>query len=159
MSHIRKFEGFKKSKTEEKINEDTNIVEYDGSVIYKVNVVCDVPAKLLSSYAKKVKQNTKIEMADQYSNKTSAEELVKYVLKDGLDADKIPATALVGGSQTQGQTQAQGQGNMSANAQGQLQDNGSQVQVQSVQAQPQSQAQGKNQEDFESVQNDEDLPM
>ena len=51
MSRVKKFDGFRN-----KINEDTNVVEYDGSIIYKVNVICDVPAKLLSSYAKKVKQ-------------------------------------------------------------------------------------------------------
>ena len=146
MSRVKKFDGFRN-----KINEDTNVVEYDGSIIYKVNVICDVPAKLLSSYAKKVKQNTGKDIADQYSNNTLAEELVKYVLKDSLDADKIPATALIGGNKGQGQVQSQ------QPAQGQ---NQGQVQVQSTQAQPQSQVQSQSQGDFEDVQkSDEDLPL
>ena len=155
MKHMKKFEGFKNKPEENKINETVFQVENT----YRVNVIVDVEAKILSGYAKKVKQNMNKEITDLMGNAMLAEEIVKWVLKDGLDVEKIPASAIIGGGQAQGQGQGQAQGQVQvqdAQAQGQ----GSQVQVQSVQAQPQSQSQGQSQGDFENVQgSDEDLPI
>ena len=102
--HIRNFGGFRnRAETLENINE--HVIQVDNT--YQVSVIAKVEAKLISAYAKKVEQNTGIKVADVYGNNQLAELIVAWVLQDGLDADKIPATAIVGGSQGQGQTQAQ----------------------------------------------------
>ena len=103
MKHIRNFGGFKNKPEVENINE--HVIQVDNT--YQVSVIAKVEAKLLSTYSKKVEQNTGIKVADVYGNNQLAELLVAWVLQDGLDADKIPATAIVGGSNGQGQTQAQ----------------------------------------------------
>ena len=140
MSHIKKFEGFK-NKFKENLNETVFQVEN----LYRVQVIVDVESKVLSSYAKKVKQNMNKDIADLMGNAQLAEELVKWVLKDGLDAEKIPASAIIGGAQGQGQAQGQvqvqpqsqddddmeGQVQPAAQAQSQVQ-----AQVQPSQAQP-----------------------
>lgn len=156
MKHVKKFEGFR-NKPETKIEEvkDENVVnetvlQLDN--VYKVIVAVDVEQKFLSAYAKKVKQNTNKEITDIYGNAMLAEELVHWVLKNGLDVDKIAANALIGGAQGQAQGQAQAQG----------------IQVDSnPQAQPDAQAQVPAEEgqNFEEVQdndvqaNQEELPL
>lgn len=129
MKHIKKFDGFK---SKDSVNETVYQVENT----YRVNVIVDVEAKLLSAYSKKVKQNLNKEIQDLMGNAMLAEELVKYVIKDGLDADKIPASAIIGGAQ--GQAQGQGQAQVQIDSQAQ---NDGQVQVQTSQAQPQAQSQ------------------
>ncbi len=129
--HVKNFNGFR---NKEVVNETVYQVENT----YRVNVIVDVEAKILSSYSKKVKQNTGKEIQDLMGNAMLAEELVKYIIKENLDADKIPANAIIGGAQ--GQAQAQGQvQDMQAQVQPQAQiQDGSQVQVQ-TQVQPQGQ--------------------
>ena len=152
MKHIRKFEGFKKS--EEKINETVYQVENT----YRVNIIVDVESKLLSSYCKKVKQNLNKEIQDLMGNAMLAEELVKWVVKENLDADKIPANAIIGGAQTQGQSQGQGQMQAQPQMQDQSQTQGQgQTQDQS-QGQSQVQVSSGGQGQFESPK-DEDLPI
>ena len=129
MKHIKNFDGFK---SKDSVNETVYQVENT----YRVNVIVDVEAKLLSAYSKKVKQNLNKEIQDLMGNAMLAEELVKYVIKDGLDADKIPASAIIGGAQ--GQAQGQGQAQVQIDSQAQ---NDGQVQVQTSQAQPQAQSQ------------------
>lgn len=153
--HIKNFNGFRSKET---VNETVYQVENT----YRVNVIVDVEAKLLSSYSKKVKQNTGKEIQDLMGNAMLAEELVKYIIKENLDADKIPATAIIGGAQ--GQAQAQGgqaqvqTGDMSVDAQGNLND-GSQGQAQ-VQTQVQPQGQGQSQVQVSSAaQGGENLPI
>ena len=133
MKHIKKFDGFK---SKDSVNETVYQVENT----YRVNVIVDVEAKLLSAYSKKVKQNLNKEIQDLMGNAMLAEELVKYVIKDGLDADKIPASAIIGGAQGQAQGQVQGQGQAQVQIDSQAQNDG-QVQVQTSQAQPQAQSQ------------------
>ena len=134
--HVKNFNGFRNK-------EEVNETVYQVENTYRVNVIVDVEAKLLSAYSKKVKQNTGKEIQDLMGNSMLAEELVKFVIKENLDADKIPANAIIGG-QGQGQTQAQGgqaqvqTGDMSVNADGQLQ------------GQPQSQVQAPQSQDGQS---------
>lgn len=147
--HVKNFNGFRNKET---VNETVYQVENT----YRVNVIVDVEAKLLSSYSKKVKQNTGKEIQDLMGNAMLAEELVKYVIKENLDPDKIPATAIIGGAQGQ----AQGQAQMDVQAQPQAQAQDAQVQVQT---QPQAQAQdsqGQSQVQVSSAaQGGENLPI
>jgi hypothetical protein len=148
--HIKKFEGFRTVKTEvNPINETV----YQVEDLFRVNIIVDVPMKVLSAYSKKVEQNTQKKLVDLMGNAMLAEELVKYVIKEGLDADKIPATAIIGGAQ--GQAQSQG-GQAQVQVQPVAQSPQGQAQVQPVQGQgaPQSQSQ----EGFEDVKQ-EDLPI
>ena len=143
MKHVKKFEGFKSNKPEVKIEDKVNETVFQVENTYRVNIIADVDAKLLSAYAKKVKQNMNKEITDLMGNAMLAEELVKWVLKDGLDAEKIPASAIIGGAQAQGQAQAQPQAQ--PQAQVQIQDAQAQPQAQvqvQAQAQPQAQSQG-----------------
>jgi hypothetical protein len=149
--HVKNFNGFRTK--QEVVNETVYQVENT----YRVNVIVDVEAKLLSSYSKKVKQNTGKEIQDLMGNAMLAEELVKYIIKENLDADKIPATAIIGGAQgqAQGQGQAQAQ-DIQAQPQAQTQD--AQVQTQ-TQVQPQSQD-GQSQVQVSSAgQGGENLPI
>jgi len=155
MKHIRKFEGFR-TKPEEKVNETVFQVENT----YRVNIIADVEAKLLSAYAKKVKQNMNKDIADLMGNAMLAEEIVKWVLINGLDVEKIPASAIIGGAQGQAQGQSQVQIQDEVQPQGQPQ---AQVQVQS---QPQVQAQGQGMEEVQTqpqtqvqTQGSEELPV
>lgn len=164
MKHVRKFEGFRNNKPEinsEKINE--TVFQVDN--IYRVNVIVDVESKLLSAYAKKVKQNTGKEINDLLSNAMIAEEIVRWVLKDGLDVEKIPGNAIIGGAQgqaqpSQGQTQIQTQVEPQGQAQGQ---NMEEVQTQGQgQSQGQGQIQGQSQMQTQlqgQSQDDEELPI
>lgn len=130
MKHVKKFEGFK-SKSEENINESVFQVENT----YKVNLIIEVEQKFLSAYSKKVKQNTNKDTSDFMSTPQLAEEVVKWVVKEGMDVEKIPANAIIGGAQAQAQAQPQAQEEV------QIQDPGeSQAQVQ-IQDPGESQAQ------------------
>lgn len=169
MKHVRKFEGFRNNKPEINSQEKINETVFQVDNIYRVNVIVDVEAKLLSAYAKKVKQNTGKEINDLLSNAMIAEEIVRWVLKDGLDVEKIPGNAIIGGAQgqaqpsqaqTQVQTQMETQGQMQAQPQAQGQDM-EEVQAQGQgqgQAQGQAQAQGQGQGQAQG-QGGEELPI
>ena len=147
--HLKNFNGFR---SKEIVNETVYQVENT----YRVNVIVDVEAKILSSYSKKVKQNTGKEIQDLMGNAMLAEELVKYIIKENLDADKIPANAIIGGV-AQGQAQSQGQvQDMQAQPQAQSQDG--QVQVQ-TQSQPQAQSQDGQVQVSSAAQGGENLPI
>jgi len=150
--HIKKFEGFRTVKPEvDPINETV----YQVEDLFRVNIIVDVPMKVLSAYSKKVEQNTQKKLVDLMGNAMLAEELVKWVIKEGLDADKIPATAIIGGAQGQAQSQG-GQAQVQVQPVAQSPQGQGQVQAQPVQGQgaPQSQSQGG----FEDVKQ-EDLPI
>ena len=160
MKHVRKFEGFRNNKPEINSEEKINETVFQVDNIYRVNVIVDVEAKLLSAYAKKVKQNTGKEINDLLSNAMIAEEIVRWVLKDGLDVEKIPGNAIIGGAQgqaqpSQAQTQVQTQMEPQAQPQGQEQD------MEEVQAQPQSQGQSQEQssQGQSQAQGGEELPI
>ena len=133
--HIKRFESFRKNK------EITNETVFSVDDVFRVNIIVDVPMKIVTSYAKKVEQNTQKKLLDNMSNSMVAEELVKYVVKEGLDVEKISATALIGG-----QAQAQGSTN---------------VEIQPTQTQGQAQPEVRIEEptdNFEEVQG-ENLPQ
>jgi len=158
MKHVRKFESYRNSKKVE--SEPTSIKESVLQIndIYKVKAMVDVPKSLLNAYSKKVKEAGKKELDGFFSMDAIAEELVKYVLTNFLDVDKIPAGALYG--ETLDELQSQGQAQIQPQAQPQSQEaptkddsaiqpqgqpqGGTKPQVQS-QAQPQAQTQGQGQ--------------
>ena len=147
--HLKNFNGFKNKET---INETV----YQVDNLYRVQIIVDVEASILSKYSKKVKQNTGKELQDMLGNAQLAEELVKYIIKENLDADKIPANAIIGGG-AQGQAQSQGQvQDMQAQPQAQSQDG--QVQVQ-TQSQPQAQSQDGQVQVSSAAQGGENLPI
>ena len=163
MKHIRKFEGFRNNKPE--AQETVNETVFQVENTYRVNIIADVEAKLLSAYAKKVKQNMNKEITDLMGNAMLAEELVKWVLINGLDVEKIPASAIIGGAQGQGQSQGQAQVQSQSQDQAQSQPQAQvqsqpQVQVQSQpQAQVQTQSQSQDMEEVQSQKGNEELPV
>lgn len=143
MKHIKKFESYRVGRKREEIIRESVLQVND---IYKVKSMIDIPQSLINAYIKKVKDNTGKNLRQFFGDMDIAEEIVKHVAQTGIDADKIPATALVGG--VQGQAQGQGQAQPQAQAQTEPQAQ-PQVQVQ-TEAQPQAQAQTGG-EDFEEV--------
>lgn len=144
MNHIRKFQSFRKGKRREEIIKEAVFQVND---IYKVKTTIDIPQSLINAYVKKVKDNTGKNLRQFFGDMDIAEEIVKFVAQNGLDADKLSANALVGGGQEQSQVQSQPQAQTQPQAQSQPQ---SQVQVQTqgegqAQGQTQGQAQGQGQ--------------
>ena len=147
MKHIREYEKYRILKKREEIIKESVIQVND---IYRVKTITDIPQSLLNSYVKKVKDLSGTNLRQYFGDVDIAEELVKYVTASGIDSEKIPANALIGGSaqgQAQGQGQMQGQGQApvqgQAQAQGQAPAQG-QAQAQG-QMQGQAQAQGQGQ--------------
>lgn len=124
MKHIRKFESHRNLKKVESKELPIKESVLQINDIYKVKAMVDVPKSLLNAYSKKVKEAGKKELDGFFSMDAIAEELVKYVLTNFLDVDKIPAGALYG--ETLDELQSQGQ-----------------AQVQIPQAQPQGQPQAQ----------------
>ena len=125
MSHIRKFLSYRDNKNTTKIVNES-VLQVDDT--YKVRVIVDVKKSMVNSYIKKVSDNTQKNLRDFYSDMDIVEELVKHVVETGMNVDTIPATLLVGGSQTQAQP------------------------AQSQQAQVQTQTAQEPAQDFEEVQ-------
>lgn len=167
MKHIRQFESYRNKRKRDEIIRESVLQVND---IYKVKAMIDIPQSLINAYVKKVKDNTGKNLRQFFGDMDLAEEIVKFVAQSGLDADKLPANALVGGAQNQAQAQpaaqipqgqaqaqpAQAQMEPAPQAQAQPAPQG-QVQVQTegqpqAQAQPAPQAQGQGQGEFEEVQ-------
>jgi hypothetical protein len=153
MKHIKKFESYRVERKREEIIKESVLQVND---IYKVKSMIDIPQSLINAYVKKVKDNTGKNLRQFFGDMDIAEEIVKFVAQSGLDADKIPATALVGGVQGQSQAPVQGQAQPQAQTEPQAQPEAQpqaqaqpQVQVQ-TEAQPQAQAQTGG-EGFEEV--------
>ena len=122
MKHIREYEKYRILKKREEIIKESVIQVND---IYRVKTITDIPQSLLNSYVKKVKDLSGTNLRQYFGDVDIAEELVKYVTASGIDSEKIPANALIGGS-AQGQAQGQGQmqGQAQAQGQGQMQGQG-----------------------------------
>jgi len=153
MKHIKKFESYRVERKREEIIKESVFQVND---IYKVKSMIDIPQSLINAYVKKVKDNTGKNLRQFFGDMDIAEEIVKHVAQAGIDADKIPATALVGGVQGQSQAPVQGQAQPQAQTEPQAQPEAHpqaqaqpQVQVQ-TEAQPQAQAQTGG-EGFEEV--------
>ncbi len=150
MKHIRTFESYKTEKVKLKsINKSAFVEAIKESVlqvgdIYKVRSMVDIPQSLINSYVKKVKDSTGKNLRQFFGDVEIAEELLKYITISGLDLEKIPGNALMGGAQ--GQTQGQGQGQAQGQGQGQVQ-----VDTQ-AEGQGQTQGQGQDQGQFEEPQ-------
>jgi len=156
MKHIRQFESYRIKRRREEIIKESVLQVND---IYKVKAMIDIPQSLINAYVKKVKDNTGKNLRQFFGDMDLAEEIVKFVAQTGLDSDKIPANALVGGAQTQAQTGAQqvpqGQAQVQTEPQAQAQPTQTQAQPQAqaqptqgqgqAQAQPQAQGQGQAQ--------------
>ena len=140
MKHIKQFESYRVERRRQEIIKEAVLQVND---IYKVKSMIDIPQSLINAYVKKVKDNTGKNLRQFFSDMDIAEEIVKFVAQSGLDSDKLPATALVGGSQGQAQVgQAQPQAQTEAQPQAQTE---AQPQVQ-TEAQPQTQSQGEFEE-------------
>jgi hypothetical protein len=114
--------------------------------IYKVRIMADVPQSLLNAYVKKVKDNVGKNLRQFFGDMDLAEEIVKWVVQNGLDSDKMPANALVGGAQGQGQSgaqQAPAQMAPQGQAQTQMAPEGQMAPQGQGQSAPQGQAQGQ----------------
>jgi hypothetical protein len=147
MKHIKQFESYRVNRRRDELIKEAVLQVND---IYKVRVLADVPQSLLNAYTKKVKDNAGKNLKQFFGDMDLAETIVQWIVSNGLDVDKIPANALVGGAQ--GQTQMSGQGQAQTQGQGQAQaqtEDQPQAQVQTgfedVQAQPQAQTQGQGQ--------------
>jgi len=153
MKHIKQFESYRVERRRVEIIKESVLQVND---IYKVKSMIDIPQSLINAYVKKVKDNTGKNLRQFFGDMDIAEEIVKHVAQAGIDADKIPATALVGGVQGQAQSPVQGQAQPQAQTEPQAQPEAQpqaqaqpQVQVQ-TEAQPQAQAQTGG-EGFEEV--------
>lgn len=104
MKHIRMFESYRVKRRRDDIIKESVLQVND---IYKVRIMADVPQSLLNAYVKKVKDNVGKNLRQFFGDMDLAEEIVKWVVQNGLDSDKMPANALVGGAQGQGQSGAQ----------------------------------------------------
>ena len=104
MKHIRMFECYRVKRRRDDIIKESVLQVND---IYKVRIMADVPQSLLNAYVKKVKDNVGKNLRQFFGDMDLAEEIVKWVVQNGLDSDKMPANALVGGAQGQGQSGAQ----------------------------------------------------
>jgi hypothetical protein len=142
MKHIKKFESYRVERKREEIIKESVLQVND---IYKVKSMIDIPQSLINAYVKKVKDNTGKNLRQFFGDMDIAEEIVKHVAQAGIDADKIPATALVGGSQIQGQTQPQGQAQTQPQGQAQTEPQAQAQPMPQTQAQPQVQVQTESQ--------------
>lgn len=154
MKHIRTYEDyrFEKIKTES-IKESVEMIDD----IYRVRTVADIPQSVINSYVKKVKDTTGKDIRKVIGDVDIAEELLKYVITNNLNVEKIPGNALTGGAQTQPQVQPE-QVQIEVQPEPEAQQEvpvepATQVQPE-VQPEPTPQSQG----DFEEP-NDEELPL
>ena len=114
MKHIRTFDSYKDVKKKlasvdpEIFTQAMNESVLQVGDLYKVRSMVDIPQSLINSYIKKVKDTTGKNLRQFFGDVEIAEELLKFITVSGLDIDKIPGNALMGGAQAQSQgTQVQ----------------------------------------------------
>ena len=114
MKHIRTFDSYKDVKKKlasvdpEIFTQAMNESVLQVGDLYKVRSMVDIPQSLINSYVKKVKDTTGKNLRQFFGDVEIAEELLKFITVSGLDVEKIPGNALMGGSQAQAQgTQVQ----------------------------------------------------
>jgi hypothetical protein len=117
------FKGKKKSSIQESItNEDvaingetTQVNEMVDAIddFYRVSVDVDLPKSLVSTYIKKVKDQTGKDLRADMGEKRLAERLVQWANENYLNIENLPVEIVTGSdkvpAQTQAQTQAQSQ--------------------------------------------------
>lgn len=164
MKHVRNYEKFRVKKNREDIIKESVLQVND---IYKVKAMIDIPQSLINSYVKKVKETTGKNLKTFFGDVDIAEEIVKWVTMNGMDVEKIPGGALMGG---QTQAQAQPQAQPQTEVQPQAQPEPVQTQAQPEEGQVQVQVDGQNAQEFEEPQaqgqqgqneeeNEEELPL
>lgn len=136
MRYIKLFEAYRIKKNRDEIIKEAVLQVND---LYRVKTMIDVPQSLINAYVKKVKDTTGKDMRKMFGDVDIAEEIVKYIALNGMDVDKIPGNAVMGG--VQGQPQGQAQSGPQVQIEG-----GTQVMPQAqTQVQPQSQPQAQPQ--------------
>ena len=100
MKHIRKFESFQNKLRRQDIIKES-VIQVDD--LYKVRTTVDIPQSLINAYVKKVKENSGKNLRQYFGDVDIAEEIVKYLTVSGLDVEKIPGNAILGGPQAQTQ--------------------------------------------------------
>lgn len=126
MKHVKAFEKFRIQKNREDIIKEA---VYQVNDIYNVQVTVPITQSTINKYVQKVKETTGKNLRQFFGDVQLAEEITKWVMTNGLDVEKIPGGAILGG-----QTQAQGQAQAQA----------PQAQTQEMpQAQPQAQAEAQ----------------
>ncbi len=171
MKHVKAFEKFRIQKNREEIIKEA---VYQVNDIYNVQVTVPITQAIINKYVQKVKETTGKNLRQIFGDVQLAEEITKYVVTNGLDVEKIPGGAILGGqTQTQGQVQVQGQAQTQEMPQVQVQAQGQQAQGQPQempQVQVQAQGQGQVQptdDEFEQPQSqgqgqeeeEEELPL
>jgi hypothetical protein len=103
MKHVKAFEKFRIQKNREDIIKEA---VYQVNDIYNVQVTVPITQAIINKYVQKVKETTGKNLRQFFGDVQLAEEITKWVMTNGLDVEKIPGGAILGG-QTQAQTQAQ----------------------------------------------------
>ena len=101
MKHVKAFEKFRIQKNREDIIKEA---VYQVNDIYNVQVTVPITQAIINKYVQKVKETTGKNLRQFFGDVQLAEEITKWVMTNGLDVEKIPGGAILGG-----QTQAQGQ--------------------------------------------------
>lgn len=138
--------------------------------VYKVNTMIDIPQSLINAYVKKVKDTTGDDIRKFFGDVNIAEEIVKYLTKNFLDVDHIPAGALTGKEEDIQETpQEEPQAQVQPQAQPQVQEEPQEEPESETQTQaqddefeePQAQTQAQDEEESQDVDEDEDdeLPL
>jgi hypothetical protein len=150
MKHVKAFEKFRIQKNREDIIKEA---VYQVNDIYNVQVTVPITQAIINKYVQKVKETTGKNLRQFFGDVQLAEEITKWVMTNGLDVEKIPGGAILGG-QAQAQTQAQApqaQTQEIPQVQAQTQAETPQVQTQ-VQGQGQVQVQPPVEGEFEEPQ-------
>jgi hypothetical protein len=109
MKHVKAFEKFRIQKNREDIIKEA---VYQVNDIYNVQVTVPITQAIINKYVQKVKETTGKNLRQFFGDVQLAEEITKWVMTNGLDVEKIPGGAILGG-----QTQAQGQSQPAPQAQ------------------------------------------
>ena len=91
-SYVARFDSYQKQKRREDIIKESVLQVND---IYKVRTMVDIPQSLINAYVKKVKDVTGNNLRQFFGDVDIAEEIIKHINLNYLDADKIPANALM----------------------------------------------------------------
>lgn len=105
MKHVKAFEKFRIQKNREDIIKEA---VYQVNDIYNVQITVPITQAIINKYVQKVKETTGKNLRQFFGDVQLAEEITKWVMTNGLDVEKIPGGAILGGqTQAQGQAQAQ----------------------------------------------------
>jgi hypothetical protein len=114
--YIRQFGSFQDSlRTKEK----TILAKIQESVLavndeFRVKSIIELQPSLINAYISKVKKMLGKDLTQSYSKDDIAEELVKFVVNQGLKVDLIPEWALLGGGPESAETTTTGTDEMPA---------------------------------------------